>query len=254
MEQQFESLKDVSRPYDSSQLLALNSLVEAIYTGTPQQRVVANRILSEIKDHPQAWSRCEEILLSGQTSLNTKFYSLSIYDSVSSTRWMELPREKILNTVLELIKVVAVRGSHDEKPLLRKLDKVFVNAVKNEWLNGTEMWKSVIPQLASLSGSDQNLWENTMNILNMLSEDIFDFGTSTMTAKKIAMLKNTLSEQFPHVQQLCEVVLTQYVQSPPNTVKISLVNAALSTMSHYLKWIPPPVSYTHLTLPTKRIV
>ena len=243
MEQHYENLKDVSRPYDVNQILALNTLVEAIYTGSNEQRALANKILSEVKDHPEAWARCEELLVSSQTSLNTKFFALSIYDSVSASRWIELPREKILNTVLELIKTIAVRGSQEEKPLLRKLDKVFVNAVKNEWLNGTEMWKGVIPQLASLSGSDQNLWENTMNILNMLSEDIFDFGTSTMTAKKIALLKNTLSEQFPHVQRLCEVVLTQHVQSPQNTVKVSLVNAALSTMSHYLKWIPPPILF-----------
>jgi len=157
MDQQFESLKDVTRPYDQNQLIALNFLVEAIYTGTPQQRAVSNKILSEIKEQPQAWSRCEEILLSNATSLNTKFFALSIYDSVSASRWMELPREKILNTVLELIKTIAVRGMQEEKPLLRKLDKVFVNAVKNEWLNGTEVWKSVIPQLAGLSGTDQNL-------------------------------------------------------------------------------------------------
>ena len=151
---------------------------------------------------------------------------------------MELPREKLLATVLELIKTVAARGDQAERPLLRKLDKVFVNAVKNEWLNGSEVWKSVIPQLAQLSGTDQNMWENTMTTLCMLSEDIFDFGTNTMTSNRVAALKNTLADQFPYVQQLCELVLAQYLQSPQGTVKPSLVNAALATMSHYLKWIP----------------
>ena len=174
--------------------------------------------------------------MSSDTSFETKFFSLSIYDSVTSSRWMDLPREKILSTVMELIRVVAVRGLSFEKPLLRKLDKVFVNAVKHEWLNDTEIWKSVIPQLATLSGTDQNLWENTMVILNMLSEDIFDFGAGTMTSKKVGFLKQTLAVQFPHIERLCGIVLEQYVVNPA-AVKPSLVNATLSTMSHYYKWV-----------------
>ena len=239
MEDQFEALKDVSLPYDETRISVLNTLVEAIYTGNPQQRSYANQVLTNIKDNPQAWTRCEDILLSSKASLNSKFFSLSLYDTATATRWLELPREKILATVLELIKTFASRGLQEEKPLLRKLDKVFVNAVRNEWLTGSEAWKSVIPQLAQLSGSDQNLWENTMTILCMLSEDIFDFGANTMTSRRVDSLKSTLSEQFPHVQQLCELVLNQYLQSPAGTVKVSLVNAALSTMSHYLKWVPP---------------
>ena len=238
MEQQFELLKDVTIPYDEARMGSLNMLVNAIYAGSAQERAFANQVLTTIKEDPRAWARCEEILLSPSASLNTKFFSLSIYDTATATRWSEMPSEKVLATVLEMIKTFASRGIAEEKPLLRKLDKVFVNAVRNEWLTGSEMWKSVIPQLATLSGSDQNLWENTMTILCMLSEDIFDFGANTMTARRVDMLKATLSEQFPHVQQLCELVLSQYLQSPAGTVKPSLVNAALATMSHYLKWVP----------------
>lgn len=239
MDHQYESLKDVSSPYDSTRIASLNTLVEAIYSGNAQQRAYADRLLTELKDLPQAWMRCEDILLSPQSTVNTKFFSLSIYDSATASRWEELPKEKLLATVLELIKTFSARGAVEEKPILRKLDKVFVNAVKNEWLTGSEMWKSVIPQLAQLSGTDQNLWENTMTILCMLSEDIFDFGANSMTSRRVDMLKVTLSDQFPHVQQLCEMVLFQYLQSPAGSVKPSLVNAALSTMSHYLKWVPP---------------
>jgi exportin-1 len=239
MDHQFESLRDVDTPFDDLRISLLNTLVGAIYTGSAAERAYANQLLTSIKEDPRAWARCEEILLSAKASLNTKFFALSIYDATTATRWLELPREKLLATVLEMIKTFAARGVAEEKPLLRKLDKVFVNAVRNEWLTGSEMWKSVIPQLANLSGSDQNLWENTMTILCMLSEDIFDFGSNTMTSRRVEILKSTLSEQFPHVQQLCELVLTQYLQSPSGTVKPSLVNAALSTMSHYLKWVPP---------------
>lgn len=243
MESQFVQLTDVSQPYDSSRIELVNSLISALYTGSQSERSYSNALLTRIKENPQAWMRCEEMLLSPQASLNTKFFSLSIYESASASRWMELPREKIITSVLGLIKTFASRGVQDEKPLLRKLDKVFVNAVRNEWLNGSEMWKSVIPQLGQLSGSDQNLWENTMTILCMLSEDIFDFGANTMTSRRVENLKTTLSEQFPHVQQLCELVLSQYLQSPQGTVKISLVNAALSTMSHYLKWVPQAILF-----------
>ena len=239
MDQQFESLRDVTTPFDEPRTVLLNTLVEAIYSGTAQQRAFSNQLLTSIKEDSRAWARCEELLLSPKASLNTKFFALSIYDSATATRWSELPGEKLLSTVLEMIKTFSARGVSEEKPLLRKLDKVFVNAVRNEWLTGSEMWKSVIPQLATLSGSDQNLWENTMTILCMLSEDIFDFGANSMTSRRVEMLKGTLSEQFPQVQQLCELVLTQYIQSPPGSVKPSLVNAALSTMSHYLKWVPP---------------
>lgn len=77
--------------------------------------------------------------------------------------------------------------------------------------------------------------ENCITILRMLSEEIFDFGKSTMNADTVNELKLRLNEQFMDVFNLCKWVLENAVNGQ---VQSSLVNNTLITLQHFLSWMP----------------
>lgn len=53
-----------------------------------------------------------------------------------------------------------------------------------------------MPELVGASKTDQNLCENTMNILRVLSEEVFDFSKDEMTTSKTRQLKEQLTREF----------------------------------------------------------
>ena len=70
-----------------------------------------------------------------------------------------------------------------------------------------------------------------MNILKLLSEEVFDFSYEQMTTSKTKKLKEQLCGEFSLVFQLCNEVL-QSTSSP------SLILATLNALLRFLKWIP----------------
>jgi exportin-1 len=69
-----------------------------------------------------------------------------------------------------------------------------------------------------------------MKILQLLSEEIFDFSKETMTAAKIKTMKDSLNDEFSSIFQLCEFILE--VSRKP-----SLILCTLKTLQRFLSWI-----------------
>jgi hypothetical protein len=60
-------------------------------------------------------------------------------------------------------------------------------------------WGSFIPDLVGAAKQSESLCENCMNILKLLSEEVFDFSRGELTQAKIIDLKNALNTDFPMV-------------------------------------------------------
>ncbi len=112
--------------------------------------------------------------------------------------------------------------------LLRKLNLVLVQIIKQEW---PKFWSSFIPEIVAASRTNESLCENNMEILSLLSEEIFEFGKETMTRAKSSELKNSFNREFSEVFRLCEFVLER-------SQKPSLINGTLQTLLRFLNWIP----------------
>lgn len=56
--------------------------------------------------------------------------------------------------------------------LLTKLNGALISIVKFEWRSS---WQNFIPDICSLSRQSESKCENALNILRMMSEEIFDF-------------------------------------------------------------------------------
>lgn len=151
----------------------------------------------------------------------------------NSNRWKILPaeqREGIKNYVVT--KIIAMSSSEEvlrkEKVFLQKLNLTLVQILKQEWPHN---WPSFIPDLVGSSKTSEVLCENNMQILKLLSEEVFDFSRDQMVTEKVKKMKESLNGEFASIYQLCEFIL-QHSQRP------SLLKVTLQTLQRFLTWIP----------------
>ena len=110
------------------------------------------------------------------------------------TRWNILPLEQkngIKGYVTELVINISKSGDVTGNTYLAKLNQVLVAIVKNEW---TSTWTNFIPDICGASMEDQGICENSLHILKLLSEEIFDFSKEEMTSQKVKTLKDKYVE------------------------------------------------------------
>ncbi|KAG0570872.1 hypothetical protein M758_6G185900 [Ceratodon purpureus] len=252
-----EKLLDFTQPFDVG---LLDATVAAFYgTGSKDERAGAERVLRQLQEHPDTWTRVVTIL-QNSTIANTKFYALQVLEGVIKYRWNALPveqRDGIKNYISDLIVQLSSNEAtfRVEKLYVNKLNIILVQVLKHEW---PARWPRFIPDLVSAAKSSETLCENCMVILKLLSEEVFDFSRGELTQSKIKELKNSLNSEFQLIHELCQYVLSMS-QRP------ELIRATLATLHAFLSWIPlgyifesallesllklfPVASYRNLTL------
>lgn len=196
------------------------------------QRIAAEAVLKKIQGHPDAWTRVDAILEQTKNQ-QTKFFGLQILENVIKTRWGALPeaqREGIKTYISNSIIKIATDETafRRERTFLNKLNLVLVDVLKQDW---PHKWPSFIPDIVGASKTNETLCENSMTILRLLSEEVFDFSKNDLTAAKTKELKSSFNEQFASVHELCLMVLSAS-QRP------DLIKATLMTLNAFLSWVP----------------
>ncbi|KAF8626382.1 hypothetical protein AX15_005032 [Amanita polypyramis BW_CC] len=224
-----EGLLDFSREFDVG---LMDKVVAAFYTGVGPERQMAQQVLTQFREHPDAWTRVPDILERSSSS-QSKYIGLQILEKLITTRWKALPdgqRQGIRNFVVGVtVKVasdeVAIRK---ERTYLNKLNLALIQILKQEWPHN---WPTFISELVESSKTNLSLCENNMVILKLLSEEIFDFSAEQMTQTKTKNLKNQMCGEFSEIFKLCSEVLEE-------AQKTSLIKATLETLLRFLNWIP----------------
>uniref|UniRef100_A0AAQ5XVS3 Exportin-1 n=1 Tax=Amphiprion ocellaris TaxID=80972 RepID=A0AAQ5XVS3_AMPOC len=220
---------------DFSQKLDINLLdnvVNSMYHDIGSQQRVAQEVLTNLKDHPDAWTRVDTILEFSQ-NMKTKYYALQILESVIKTRWKILPRnqcEGIKKYVVGLIIKTSSDPANMEKEgvYISKLNMILVQILKQEW---PKHWPTFISDIVGASRTSESLCQNNMIILKLLSEEVFDFSSGQMTQVKAKHLKDSMCNEFSQIFQLCQFVMENSQNAP-------LVHATLETLLRFLNWIP----------------
>eukprot|EP01126_Amoeba_proteus_P042787 TRINITY_DN4660_c0_g1_i9.p1 TRINITY_DN4660_c0_g1~~TRINITY_DN4660_c0_g1_i9.p1 ORF type:complete len:1066 (-),score=260.84 TRINITY_DN4660_c0_g1_i9:458-3655(-) len=210
----------------------LEEVVLAVYGEDNNKRNLAQSLLTQLKEHPQSWTRVDTILEHARNDA-TKFFALQILDNLIRYRWKILPqeqREGIRNYVIGLVLKLSSSDPllHTNRLVLEKLNLNLVQILKHDWPTN---WKTFIPEITSASKTNECICENNMRILKTLSEEVFDFSKGEMTQVKIKQLKESLNSEFFVIYQLCEFVMT-------NSQKPKLLLVTLETLLKYLSWIP----------------
>ncbi|KAL8436365.1 hypothetical protein ACSSS7_001765 [Eimeria intestinalis] len=233
------SLLDSNAPFTEASVHLLDRVVAAMFGCSDQHsRDVAHRVLGEFKNMPNAWTHVAVILNVSQDA-NTKFFALQILESTITTRWNVLPeteRNGIKAFVTSLVIQLASdpQQCHTEKHFINKVNENLIEIVKREW---PERWPSFITEVCQSCRSSQSICENNMRLLNMLSEEVFDFGRNEMVSKRVDKLMDQLTAQFQEVYDTCMFVLKSFVSSPAG-MRETLVQQTLKCLAHFLKWVP----------------
>jgi exportin-1 len=68
--------------------------------------------------------------------------------------------------------VLSFPDKQEQKWLLTKLNGTLISIVKHEWRTS---WTNFIPDICGSAKESENKCENALNILKLLSEEVFDF-------------------------------------------------------------------------------
>jgi len=136
---------------------------------------MANQLLGQFKEHPQSWTRVDTIL-EHSTHPNTKYFALSILDSLVLYRWNLLPQEQkvaIRNYLIDLI--IKLSGTDESRTqnhvILAKMNAVLVqvrspvlyivfNAVNHNPTHHPDPKARVASSLANIRSRDYSRKQN----------------------------------------------------------------------------------------------
>ncbi|EGD72699.1 nuclear export factor CRM1 [Salpingoeca rosetta] len=212
----------------------LDTIVRFFYEsrpGCPEQKM-AEQIMKQFQEHPDAWMRASQILQESQYP-STKYFALNILKDVIRTKWKLLPEEQT-EGIRNFIVSMTIEASKDfeslqeNRVLLSKLNAVLVQILKQQW---PQQWPSFITDIVGASRTSEPLCQNNLEILKLLSEEIFDYSKGQIVQVKAQHLKDALCQEFGPIYELCEFVLE-------NAGEPTLINQALQTMLRFLSWIP----------------
>lgn len=222
-------LLDFSKPFDCA---LLDQIFLIAMDGAHPQRQAANEFLVRIKEHPDMWKRVDAILET-TTQLSTKVFALQVLTETIETKWKIVSleqREGIRNYIVG--KIISLSSNSEtlkqEHSFLSRLNLVLVQILKQDWPTN---WPTFINDLVMSSKTSETLCENNIQILKLLSEEVFDYSRDSMTSTKAKALKESLNEEFAQIFHLCEFILD-------NSTKRSLISSTLATLQRFLTWIP----------------
>nr|AYG77763.1 exportin [Dugesia japonica] len=210
----------------------LDAVVDCMYTGTGTEQKMAEKILTTLKEHPDAWIRVDSILECSNNQ-QTKYYALQILENVIKCKWKVLPRVQCEGIKKYIVGLIIKTSSNmqmleNEKVYLGKLNMILVQILKHEW---PKNWPTFIQDIVGSSRSNEALCQNNMVIMKLLSEEVFDFSLGQMTQTKIKHLKDSMCSEFSHIFQLCQYVLF-------HSQNAMLVVSTLETLLKFMHWIP----------------
>eukprot|EP00055_Hartaetosiga_balthica_P013787 m.72318 g.72318 ORF g.72318 m.72318 type:complete len:1070 (-) comp8378_c0_seq1:1663-4872(-) len=219
---------------ESIDVNVLDTIVKFFYEGRPgcSEQKMAEEIMKEFQAHEDAWRRVSQILQESQYP-HTKHLALNILKTAVNTRWKLFPeeeREGIKNFVVSMTIEMSESFEviQENQFLLSKLNGVLVSIVIKTWPHA---WDSFIVDIVNASMTSEPLCQNNMEILKLLSEEIFDFSRNTMVQVKIQHLKDQMCKEYEQIHNLISTVLQ-------NSEEVSLINQALQTLLRFLSWIP----------------
>ncbi|GBE60835.1 exportin 1 [Babesia ovata] len=240
---------DASRVFDKEMVAILDSVIDAMFdSGAGHNREAAHKLLEQFRTMPDSWKHVVAIL-SHSTNANTKFFALQVLQGCIQTRWnVLLPEDRlgIRRYVSEMVINISMddEACQRERHFLTKLNETLIQIVKREW---PDRWEGFISEICRASQISQSLCENNMRLLNMLSEELFDFGEDHMQSRTVQRLTARMASDFRDIFDVCIFVMHSAI-SNPEAVRVSLIKQTLTCLAHFLKWIPMGYifeQYTH---------
>lgn len=232
-------LLDASRPFDKGTVAVLDSVIDAMFdSNNSHNREAAHKILEQFRTMPDTWKHVA-VILSHSNNANTKFFAIQVLQACIQSRWNVLPQEEKMG-IRQYVSELVIKLSMDEEAcnrerhFLTKINETLIQIVKREW---PDRWEGFISEICRASQVSQSICENNMRLLNMLSEELFDFGEDHMQSRTVQRLTSRMTADFREIFEVCIFVLHSAITNP-DAVRVSLIKQTLTCLAHFLKWIP----------------
>lgn len=123
---------------------------------------------------------------------------------------------------------ICTSSYQQDRTLLKKLNFCFVQIIKQEW---PRHWETFVPEIVQSSTTSEVVCINNLHILQLLSEEIFDFSSGELTTAKANSLKQSFKKEFGLIFDLCLSILEK-------CETFNLLSTTLDTLLRFLNWIP----------------
>ena len=162
---------------------------------------------------------------------------MNILENFIKTKWNLLDnsfkntlRNFLVNILIKSVTDNNFYSNQNNNFFINKLNIVIILIAKNEW---TTTWQNFISELCESSKNNENLCENNMKLLQLLSEEINEFWKNSLTLQKAFELKEKMSHEFQQVFLLCNIIFDN-----SQSVKGSLLVIAVQLFAEYIVWFP----------------
>ncbi|KAH8603427.1 Importin beta N terminal domain [Trypanosoma vivax] len=231
---EMESILDFSTPVDVQKF---DQVVQYLSTGSQQEIMKAQKVLTDFKERPDAFLRVAPLLVGSENQM-TRFFALQVLEEAILHRWNSFTesqcgeiRSLLVNTIVN--ECVSFSRIRSHKALLTKMNSALVSIAKREW---PVRWPNFIQDICSSAGPTEPLVENNLNLLRIIGEDIFEFSEKTLTSRWIKRKKEALKSDFQLILGLCLSVL--------GTSDEVLLKADLECLEKYLSWMEPSLVFS----------
>ena len=115
-----------------------------------------------------------------------------------------------------------------EHIFINKMNILLIHILKHEW---PSKWPTFISDLVAASKTSEELCENNIAILKLMSEEIYEFSKDSIVSTKAEELKTTMKNEFAQIFDLIEFILE-------NSDRSSLIIETLQCLQRFVTWIP----------------
>lgn len=116
------------------------------------------------------------------------------------------------------------------------MNLVLIQIVKQDW---PENWPTFLTDLVNSSHSSESICENNLKIIQLLTEEIFEFHADSLTREKSLALQKYLMQEFNSIYELCHFILTA-------SARPSLITTTLVTLQKFLTWLPSQNEFRYI--------
>lgn len=216
---------------------AFDMAVNVLSRGSAAEVMDIQEVLTEFKASPVAFYSAI-MLLTTSKLMGTQFFALQVIDEQINFFWNALDdetRSNVRNTIITAIgqECTSFQQVRQSKVLLTKLNSTLVSIAKREW---PVRWPDFIKDVCMSAKPDHPMVENNLNLLRIVGEEVFDFGSKTLTSRWVERKKKALASDFSSIMMLCCSVLQ-------NTTDLRLLKVVLDTLNEYIPWVDPSLIF-----------
>lgn len=210
---------------------AFDLMMRILSQGSPMEVMEAQEVLTQFKSSPVSFYLAI-VLLTGSTVMSTRFFALQVIDEQINCFWNALDENtqtNVRNTIITEIskECTSFQQVRQSRVLLTKLNSTLVSIAKRMW---PVRWPDFIKDVCTSANLMDPMIENNLNLLRIIGEEIFEFGSKTLTSRWVERKKKALSNDFQIIMALCCRVLYE-------AADINLLKAALETLNGYIPWV-----------------